>query len=208
VVRTVVGRFGVVVVAAVLAACSAAPAPAIPPSNEAPAPVGAEPGAQYVGNPAAEVVLVYWFDYECVHCVAFAPTLDKLERAFGDRIVVYYKNFQLAKHPAAHDAAVAAEAARRQGKFIEMHRVLMATSPRFEASALRAQASSLELDLDRFDADLADPTAAAAIDREYAEGEAADLWYVPVLFINGIEYVGDFELTRLSAAIDAALDEA
>jgi protein-disulfide isomerase len=194
-----------VALVALLASCGGAPAPAEVPQNRAPEPVAAPAGGQYVGNPNASVVLTYWFDYECPHCIAFSPKLDELERTYGDRIVVYYKNYQFPKHPDAHRAAIAAEAARRQGKFIEMHRLLIASSPRFSTSELRALADQLGLDLDHYDADVADPSAAALVDRDYAEGDAAGIQGVPTLYINGVEVVDSLEPSALSAKIDALL---
>jgi protein-disulfide isomerase len=193
-------------IAAILVACSSAPPPVEPttPSNQAPPPAPVAGGVQYVGHPDAKVQVDYWFDYECPACVSFAPTLDAIVRRYGDQIVVYYRNFPLSHHARARPAAIAAEAARRQGKFIEMHRLLMARSPRLEDTDLRAAARELGLDLQRYDADVADPTASDAIAREYAAAEAAGISYVPFVSVNDVELTQRDE-AGLSALIDGSL---
>lgn len=175
-------------------------------------------GVQYVGNPAASVALTYYFDYLCPHCYTSAPQLDELTRTYGDRIVVHYKNFQMAMHPEARLAAITAEAARRQNKYIEMHRALMkhastamsgdlsvmqAPAPVFTATMLRELAGTLGLDLAQYDRDIADPSAAARVDGEYAEGEKQGVEYVPNFYFGDAHFEGRFE--ELPAAIDAKL---
>jgi protein-disulfide isomerase len=182
-------------------------------------------GVQYVGNPKASVSLTYYFDYECPPCAKFGPVLDEIERKYGNRIVVHYKNFQLSRHPSARLAAIAAEAARRQGKFIEMHRLLVEHArtyhdlrmaalqhgpavppePMFTPSELREHAARLRLDLARFDRDVADPTAGARVDGEYAEGSDRGVTGVPGLFVGDKFHEGGLLPDDLSAEIDARL---
>ena len=35
------------------------------------------------GNPAASVVIDYWFDYQCPPCSVFSPTIDEVVRTIG-----------------------------------------------------------------------------------------------------------------------------
>jgi predicted DsbA family dithiol-disulfide isomerase len=77
----------------------------------------------------APVELTYWFDYSCSRCVQFEPTLHELEAKYGTRLRVGYKHYPFPKHPHARGAALAAVAAHRQGKFVEMHQQLLAISP-------------------------------------------------------------------------------
>jgi len=187
------------------------PARTAAPSNRAS--VADREGVQYVGDPHASVVINYYFDYECPHCVTFSPMIDELERKYGSRIVVHYKNFQLARHPDARTAAIAVEAARRQGKFIEMHRLLMEHAASwqdpdrrmFSPEALRDLAAKLGLDLARYDADIKDASAGARVDGEYAEGEQHGLSFVPAVFFGTQLYEGPMAVAELSSAIDTRL---
>jgi protein-disulfide isomerase len=159
------------------------------------------PEVPFVGNPRARVVVTYYFDYECPHCVDYAPELEALEKRYGDRIVVYYKDFPISHHRRAKPAAIAAEAARRQGKYFEMYHLLIRTSPRFEDAELRADAQQIGLDLARFDVDVRDPAAAARVSESYQAGETAGIMGTPE-FVVGHDVV---DADKLPAAIDAAL---
>jgi predicted DsbA family dithiol-disulfide isomerase len=159
----------------------------------------------------------------------FAPTVNELVQRYGNRIVVHYRNFQLAKHPQARTAAIAVEAARRQGKFFAMHRLVFgqvaAEAPQrgdeilaalqhgreppgsavLAPEALRRYAGELGLDLTRYDADVKDPVAAARVDADYADGEKRELDHVPALYINDAQYDGEMSGRAIAAAIDARL---
>ncbi len=201
--------------------CGSAPAPSTSPANRMTE--QAREGVQYVGDPNARVRIDYYFDYECSHCIHFSSTIDEIEQRYGDRIVVHYKNFQFAKHPNARMAAISVEAARRQGQFLAMHRLvfermadqqerLMAALARGESidstltpEEMRRDAAKLGLDLARYDADVQDPTAAARVDSEYADGEKRGVDRVPVIFINDVMYGGEPSTDGIAAAIDPRL---
>lgn len=203
-----------------LVACgSSAPPPSVP-SNRS-APLAVSEGVQYVGNPSASVAITYYFDYLCPHCYASAPQLEEVVRTYGDRIVIHYKNFQMKQHPDARLAAITAEAARRQSRFIEMHRALMkhaaaaagdmndvltkGPAPTFTPEVLRDLATKIGLDLAQYDRDIADPSAGERVDAEYAEGEKQGVEYVPVLYFGTTRFEGRMDSAEVSAAIDAKL---
>ena len=188
--------------AVVLVACAATPSAGV--SNEMHPPLVVET-VPVVGDPHAKVSITYWFDYECPHCVEFAPVVEGIEKKYGNAIAVYYKDFPISHHRLARPAAIAAEAARRQGKYFEMHRLLIATSPRFEDADLRADATQLGLDLAAYDIAIHDPAAAARITADYKAGEDAGVMGVPAFAIDGKLYDGDLSAEALGAQIDAAL---
>jgi len=185
-----------------VAACGAAPAPVSNQAVAAPAmPAGDRP---YVGNPNAKVAISYYFDYECPHCVDFSPTMETVEKAYGDSIVVYYRDFPISHHRRAKPAAIAAEAARRQGRYFDMYHLLMQTSPRFADEDLRADAQKLGLDMAAFDATMRDPVATARVDADYKSGEDAGIMGTPGLVIGDKVYDGELSAEGVGRAIEAA----
>lgn len=85
-----------------------------------------DPARDHIRGAAdAEVTLVEYGEYECPHCVEAAVVVRELEEHFGDSLRLVYRHFPLRSvHTHAEDAAVAAEAAGRQGRFWEMHDAL------------------------------------------------------------------------------------
>lgn len=77
-----------------------------------------------IGSAEAPYKLVVWFDYQCPACRWFESELDVARQKLGGDLSVVYRHFPLSVHPLAFEAAVAAECAREQGRFPQMHRAL------------------------------------------------------------------------------------
>lgn len=140
------------------------------------------------GALSAPVVMVEFADFECPHCQALAPVLDKTVDEHKDQLRFVYKYLPLPGHAHAEPAARAAFAAQQQGKFWEMHHVLFANGEHLEQSDLEAYARQVGLDLARFKLDM---QSQAATDRIAADKKLADSLGVkgtPTIFINGREY--------------------
>ena len=96
-----------------------------------------------------------------------------------------FKHYPLSGHPHALPAAKAAEAARLQGKFWEMHDLLFEHQRELDDAALERYAQQLGLDLERFRADLASEAVKARIEADRAEGKRLGVDSTPSIFING-----------------------
>ncbi|MBN1771331.1 MAG: thioredoxin domain-containing protein [Deltaproteobacteria bacterium] len=108
----------------------------------------------YRGGDDPLVAIVEFGDYECEFTRKVERTLARLLGRFGGDVRVVFVHNPLAIHDHARLAARAAEAARRQGRFGEMHeRLLEANGKVDEADVLRF-ARDLDLDTARFRADL------------------------------------------------------
>lgn len=145
-------------------------------------------GVPHQGPATARVVLVEFFDYACPHCAQFRPVIHEAVAAFPSDVAVYYKMFPLSHNKTSPGAAQAAIAAARQGKFSEMHALLFAKAPRHDRASLFSYAESLGLDMKQFEKDF--EAAAAQVERDRAEGEAAGITGTPTLYINGRRYEG------------------
>jgi len=73
------------------------------------------------GNKNSTVTLVEYADFQCPACAAYHPLVGKLLKENGQDFRLVYRHFPLRQHAQAKDAAYAAEAAGRQGKFFEMY---------------------------------------------------------------------------------------
>jgi len=76
-------------------------------------------------NASSTVVLMEYSDFQCPACRSYYPVLRQVMTEFGDRITFVFRHFPLSSiHMNAEFAARAAEAAKKQGKFWEMHDLL------------------------------------------------------------------------------------
>src|SRR6478735_6320196 len=172
-----------------------------------------KPGAQpphVRGDAKAPVTLEEFGDFECMPCFILWPALRNLEKDYGDRLAVIFRNNPMPQHTHALDGARAAEAAGLQGKFWEMHDLLYlqrakwtrAADPKTEFSEF---ARSLELDVDRFNKDFAGAEVAGRVTADRERSAALVLDRTPVIYINGrkVDLEGDVE-KGLHDDIDAA----
>jgi protein-disulfide isomerase len=109
------------------------------------------------------------------------------------------------------DSRIAAEAslaARDQGKFREMHLLLLDRSPKLDRASLIGYAKELKLDVPRFTKDLDTMRHKSEIDRDLMLGEALDLYNTPTIFINGVKLLGDRPIEEYRAVIDGELKAA
>jgi protein-disulfide isomerase len=162
-------------------------------------------GRPVFGNERAPVTLVVFADFECPHCKAEAPVLRKAINDFSGRARLVYKHFPLGMHPQAKVAAIATEAAFRQGKFWEMHDKVFAGQADLSNARLRQFAQELGLDLARFDADMKDPALEAIVMKDRADGEKLELRGTPAVYVNGRYVNGALFGGNLNAWIDDAL---
>uniref|UniRef100_UPI003704D468 DsbA family protein n=1 Tax=Vibrio cidicii TaxID=1763883 RepID=UPI003704D468 len=68
-----------------------------------------------------KVTVVEFLDFECEACGAAYPVVEQLREQYKDRVTFIARYFPIPSHKNAMNAAMAAEAAGRQGKFTEMY---------------------------------------------------------------------------------------
>ena len=108
-------------------------------------------------------------------------------------------------HPHAQLAAEAAEAAGRQGKFWQMHDLLLTNQENLELDHILTYASELELDADRFRADLTAHHFAARIAQDIDSADRSGVAGTPTFFINNHRHDGPQDLPTLTRAIQQTL---
>jgi protein-disulfide isomerase len=137
------------------------------------------------GAPMAPVTIVEFSDFQCPYCAAAHPELERLVREFEGQVKLVFKHYPLPAHSRAVASARAAEAARRQGKFWEMHDLLFKNQRALEDADLARYAGAIGLDTDRFAEDYASSEVKERVDADRAEGEKHKLEGTPTIFING-----------------------
>lgn len=147
-------------------------------------------GAPSLGPEDAPVTLVEFSDFECPYCGRFYRTLKRLQEEFGDSLRVVYRHFPLPTHPHAQQAARASMCAADQGRFWEMHDVLFEGQDELTQTALREKAERSGLDVEEYDACMADDRHDSRIAQDVREGERVGIDGTPAVFLNGIKVPG------------------
>ena len=186
---------------------AAAPAPQAVPAAAAVAPASLEVRADdpIRGNAKAPVTIVLFSDFQCPFCARVEPTLEEAQRTYGDKVRIVWKHQPLPFHPNALPAAKAAEAAREQGKFWQMHDRLFQAQRELSPDAYERIARELGLDLRRFQESVKGGKAQTRIDEDQRLAARIGAQATPTMFVNGEKVEGAVPFATLKAVIDRKL---
>ena len=151
----------------------------------------------------ASVTIVEYGDFQCPYCGKAEKEVRELLTDVDLRFV--WRHLPLTDvHPQAQMAAQAAEAAGLQGKFWEMHDLLLRNQAHLRVTDLLRYATRIGLDTDKFHTDMMQ---AKVSDRVSDDVESADLSGVsgtPTFFINGRRHYGAYDVATLQEEIRTA----
>lgn len=111
-------------------------------------------------------------------------------REFEGKVKLVIKFFPYRYRDYARIAAEAAVEAWRQGKFSEMHELLIKRSPKLDRDSLISYAKELNLDVNRFIEAIDNQKGADIIERDLKLARELDLYVTPAFYINGIKVLG------------------
>jgi Na+/H+ antiporter NhaA len=164
-----------------------------------------DPEYDHTRGPAdAPVTLVEYADFECPYCgQAESEVRALLER--DDDLQYVWRHLPLTDvHPHAELAALASEAAAKQGAFWEMHNLLLDHQGELEVPDLARYAEQIGLDVDRFLEDLRNDVGRSHIERDVESADLSNVSGTPTFFVNGKRHYGAYDLETLREAVAAA----
>lgn len=166
------------------------------------------------GNPDAKVTLVEYLDFECEACGAYYPLIKRLATEFPNDLRVVTRYFPLPGHKNSMTAALAVEAASKQGKYWEMHDKLFETQETWgnkqvpTPQVFEGYAQQIGLDIEKFKADVADPATRARVQRDFDASQKLGNNSTPSLFVNGAKIKNPQSYEAFKALIQAEIDKA
>ncbi|HTS81551.1 MAG TPA: thioredoxin domain-containing protein [Myxococcaceae bacterium] len=157
------------------------------------------------GPKDAPVTIVEFSDFECPYCGAAHDTVEQVMNTYAGKVRLVYRQFPLSFHPHAAKAAEASLCAADQGKFWEYHDVLFKDQKKLEPTDLKAHASEVGMDAQKFGQCLDSGEKKKAVDADQAAGLQAGVGGTPAFFINGIFLNGAQPLDEFKKVIDGEL---
>ena len=167
--------------------------------------VPVDPERDHIRGPAeADVTLVEYGDLECPYCGQAETVIRELLSDFGDLRYVW-RHLPLSDvHPHAQLAAEASEAAGAQGKFWEMHDLMLAHQDALTLKAIIGYANDLDLDIEQFKEHLRKRKGAAHIAEDVDSADMSGVSGTPSFFINGHRHQDAYDIDTLSKAVRLA----
>jgi protein-disulfide isomerase len=137
--------------------------------------------------------------------VAAGPVVKKVMDAYKGKVRLIIKNYPYRYRDYSRSAAEASLAAKEQGKYWEMHDVLIKRSPKLDRVSLIGYAKELGLDVKKFTEALDNQKFKKEIDADLKMATDMDLYNTPTFYINGRQVVGERPFEYLKKIIDEEL---
>ncbi len=139
-------------------------------------------GNEVAGNPNGHITVVEFFDYNCGYCRAIYPQLNQLIAKDHDVRLLYREYPVLSPHSLL--PAQAALAAQNQGKYSQLHDLMMeANSPLYE-DEINHLASKLRMNTSQLDRDMNSDKVMNQIQTNLSIGQALNIQGVPSFIIS------------------------
>jgi protein-disulfide isomerase len=164
------------------------------------------------GSAGSAVRVIIFEDLQCPDCAAFRVMLDsKLLPKYKDSVAFEHRDFPLAKHSWARQAAAAAryfesvkpelDTAWRRATMAELKQITAETLP----ARMRAFAQANHVDPAEAAASTTNKKWLDLVEADVQEGVARGISKTPTVFVDGEPFIETFTLEEISKAIDAAI---
>ncbi|MDP3724191.1 MAG: thioredoxin domain-containing protein [bacterium] len=160
-----------------------------------------------IATKSATTTIVEFADFQCPACAAAQPLLDELLTTYQGKVNYVYRHLPLPQHKHAMLAAESSEAAKVQGKFLEMQQLLYSRQTQW-ASAEDAKvlfveyAKELRLDTESFTKAIDEKQAEGKILRDVSDAQALKVSATPTFYINGQMIQGVPDKTEFQRIIE------
>ncbi len=129
-------------------------------------------------------------------------------KEYAGKVKLVIKLYPYKYRDFSHISSEAALAARDQGKFWEMHHLMLKKSPQLDRNSLIQYAKDLNLDVKKFTDSIDAKKHAAVIARDVKLAADLDLYNTPTFFINGRMVVGNVPYAYFKKVIEQELKSA
>lgn len=157
-------------------------------------------------NPVVQIV--EFADFQCPACAATYPSIQAMLDQNPEEIQLQYRHYPLAQHRNAELAALAAEAAGKQGNFwgmadrLFMHQNDWAEEKNAQEIFL-SYAEEMSLDINQFQNDLSDASLRQKILLDKADANRLGVSATPTFFVNGKIFTGS--ISDLQKEVESTL---
>jgi RNA polymerase sigma factor (sigma-70 family) len=155
------------------------------------------------GPANAPVTIIVFQDLLCKYCGIVLGTIDEVWDEYPGKLRLVVKQFPV--HKEARLAAEASLAADAQGKFWEMHDLMVANQHDLTRDALVGYGQQAGLDTEKLSRALDQHAYSNALQTEMASAEEIGVHATPTFLINGRELRGALPIDEFRIAIEEAI---
>lgn len=153
-----------------------------------------------IGPKTAAHTVVELFDYQCPYCKSAADFALEASKRKSTRVV--FVEYPILSEGSVQ-AARAAVASIRQGRYLDFHRALMNHKGELDDAAIDALAKRVGLDVQRLRRDMNDAGVDTLLRANHERAAALRVSGTPAFFVNGVAVGGGYNRPALEAALRA-----
>ena len=160
-----------------------------------------DPEIPVAGNPAGDITIVEYFDYQCPYCRKLEPELRQVVQDDG-KVRLVLKDWPILG-PVSVTAARMALASKYQDKFIQAHDALIGVNSKLTEPRIRELLAGAGIDVDRLDRDLAAnaPAIDAVLARNNDQATAFGFNGTPSFIVGKFRVPGVLTMAQFGQAI-------
>ncbi|MCB9663677.1 MAG: thioredoxin domain-containing protein [Alphaproteobacteria bacterium] len=159
-----------------------------------------------LGPDDAPVTIVEFAGFQCYYCKRVQHVLTQLVDDYEGKVRVVFKDFPLAGHTRAEEAAVAAHCADEQGRFWEMATLMLDNQALLDHDHLRGYADRVQLDVAAWARCMEEDRWPQALHADVVAGREAGVTSTPTFFVNGLMISGAHDYARYASLVDQELE--
>jgi protein-disulfide isomerase len=154
-----------------------------------------------VGPTDAPITIIEFSDFQCPYCQKSVGVLKVLQRLYGEKIRIVYRDYPGPNHPDAWPAAEAAQCAGERGKFWEYHDLLFDRQTAGSGWDFVALAKEAGLQEEAFTTCLNSGRHRQEVIKDVQDAFQLGISSTPTFFINGRPMVGAHTVSDFQAII-------
>ncbi|PHQ78772.1 MAG: hypothetical protein COB66_08205 [Coxiella sp. (in: Bacteria)] len=141
-----------------------------------------DPNTPSVGSPKAKVYIAEFFDYQCGHCRAVAPTIERIIKK-DKNVKFFFKELPIFGGASKY-AAKAGLAANAQGKYMPYHRAVFSATDVLTEQKVQSLAQKAGLNVAKLTTEMNKPEYEAQIRANFALAEKLGIMGTPAFVIS------------------------
>jgi protein-disulfide isomerase len=160
-----------------------------------------DPDVPVIGNPAGDISIVEWYDYNCPYCRKIEPELRQVVDDDG-KVRLVLKDWPILGE-VSKLAARLTLAAKYQDKYLAAHEAVIGVASRLTAPRVRELIAGAGIDMDRLDKDLAANAQAidAVLKRNNDQAVAFEFRGTPSFIVGKFRVPGSLSMKEFEQVI-------
>ncbi len=143
-----------------------------------------------IGPPNAELTIIEFGCYACQYTKKAEPIVQQVIDYYDGKVNFQFKTFYIPHHNGSYDAALAANCAQEQGKYMEYHRILFTYQEDLNREIFAELAENVGLNVNQFTECFETEKYKQEVDSDSLAGVHAGVPGTPTFFIGEQKIVG------------------